>query len=38
MNKEELIKETEAILKLVNKDSRIGNYLEKIKKLLDDKL
>jgi len=38
MNKEELIKETEYILSLVNKDSRIGNYLEEIKKLLDDKL
>jgi hypothetical protein len=35
MNKEQLIKETEAILKLVEKDSRIGNYLEEIKKLLE---
>jgi hypothetical protein len=36
MSKEQLIKETEAILKLVEKDSRIGNYLEEIKKLLED--
>jgi hypothetical protein len=35
MNKEQLLKETEYILKLVEKDSRIGNYLEEIKKLLE---
>lgn len=36
MNKAELIIETEEILKLVKKDSRIGNYLEEIKKLLEE--
>lgn len=36
MNKAELIKETESILKLVEKGSKIGNYLEEIKKLLEE--
>lgn len=36
MNKAELIIETEAILKLVEKGSRIGNYLEEIKKVLEE--
>lgn len=36
MNKGQLIKETESILKLVEKGSKIGNYLEEIKKVLED--
>ncbi len=36
MNKAELIIETEAILKLIKSNSRIGRYLEEIKKVLEE--
>jgi hypothetical protein len=38
MNKEELIKELNFILSLVKKDSRIGKFLQEIKKILDDRI